>query len=516
VDAMQEELLQFKIQDIGKRKGKIDEEVYVSQPLGFIDPKYPKKLYKVVKALYGLHQAPRTIDKTIFIKKDKHDIILVQVYVDDIIFGSTKKSWCDEFEALMQSRFQMSSMGELTFFLGLQVKQKEDDHDGSLIVLTASTADIMLAVCACLVSGHYKDTLPSIEIHNRRLSISWQETYFLAMQKADNCGYFYYRGIVAAAIVVGKFVDAKSNVRLWVQFHELKEYSDKKVQCALSRIRFQFLVVTIDNMVAYLEKTEGNAEFHEVIDFLAQSSIHHALTVEGATQETLSESQPTPSPTSPIGIMEVTDQAKEIKHLKAQIKKLKKQAKPVITHHRAWIKSVSLKQILAGKKSKESVSKQGRKSAKAEPSVHKDPLFDELDDDELIIMDTEIVSRYGKDKIMVTDKEEEGTDKDKDSIVSLNEGTDDQTEEKSATPITLTTTPTMFGDDETIAQVLLNMSQAKAVSREKEKGVELKDVEETERPRPTSTRSLLTLKPLPKIDPKIKGKRKIERKMNLI
>ncbi|GJS82621.1 putative reverse transcriptase domain-containing protein [Tanacetum coccineum] len=124
--------------------GKIDEEVYVSQPPGFIDPKYPKKVYKVVKALYGLHQAPRawyatlstfllkngyrrgTIDKTLFIKKDKHDIILVQVYVDDIIFGSTKKSWCDEFEALMKSRFQMSSMGELTFFLGLQVKQKED------------------------------------------------------------------------------------------------------------------------------------------------------------------------------------------------------------------------------------------------------------------------------------------------------------------------------------------------------------------------------------------------------
>ncbi|GJR02558.1 putative ribonuclease H-like domain-containing protein [Tanacetum coccineum] len=124
--------------------GKIDEEVYVSQPPGFIDPKYPQKVYKVVKALYGLHQAPRawyailstfllkngyrrgTIDKTLFIKKDKNDIMLVQVYVDDIIFGSTKKSWCDEFEALMKSRFQMSSMGELTFFLGLQVKQKED------------------------------------------------------------------------------------------------------------------------------------------------------------------------------------------------------------------------------------------------------------------------------------------------------------------------------------------------------------------------------------------------------
>ncbi|GJS69768.1 putative ribonuclease H-like domain-containing protein [Tanacetum coccineum] len=105
--------------------GKIDEEVYVSQPPGFLDPKHPQKVYKVVKALYGLHQAPRawyatlstfllkngyrrgTIDKTLFLKKDKHDIILVQVYVDDIIFGSTKKSWCDEFEALMKSRFHL-------------------------------------------------------------------------------------------------------------------------------------------------------------------------------------------------------------------------------------------------------------------------------------------------------------------------------------------------------------------------------------------------------------------------
>ncbi|GJT30466.1 putative ribonuclease H-like domain-containing protein [Tanacetum coccineum] len=124
--------------------GTIDEEVYVSQPPGFVDPKFPKKVYKVVKALYGLHQAPRawyatlstfllksgyrrgTIDKTLFIKKDKNDIMLVQVYMDDIIFGSTKRSWCDEFEALMKSRFQISSMEELTFFLGLQVKQKED------------------------------------------------------------------------------------------------------------------------------------------------------------------------------------------------------------------------------------------------------------------------------------------------------------------------------------------------------------------------------------------------------
>ncbi|GJT38216.1 putative ribonuclease H-like domain-containing protein [Tanacetum coccineum] len=197
--------------------GTIEEEVYVHQPPGFVDPAHPNKVYKVVKALYGLHQAPRawyetlssfllengfrrgTIDKTLFIKKNKSDIMLVQVYVDDIIFGSTKKSMCTEFEEVMHKRFQMSSMGELTFFLGLQVKQQPDgifisqdkyvadilkkfdfcsiktattpiesnkplvkDEDGvevdvheyrsmigSLMYLTASRPDIMFAVCAC-------------------------------------------------------------------------------------------------------------------------------------------------------------------------------------------------------------------------------------------------------------------------------------------------------------------------------------------------------------------------------
>ncbi|GJT91928.1 putative ribonuclease H-like domain-containing protein [Tanacetum coccineum] len=124
--------------------GKIEEEVYVCQPLGFEDLDFPDRVYKVEKALYGLHQAPRAwyetlstylldngfqrgkIDKTLFIRRVKSDILLVQVYVDDIIFGSTKKSLCIEFEKMMHKKFQMSSMGELTFFLGLQVKQKED------------------------------------------------------------------------------------------------------------------------------------------------------------------------------------------------------------------------------------------------------------------------------------------------------------------------------------------------------------------------------------------------------
>ncbi|GKB66517.1 putative ribonuclease H-like domain-containing protein, partial [Tanacetum coccineum] len=112
----------------------IKEDVYVCQPPGFEDPDFPDRVYKVEKALYGLHQAPRAwyetlstyllyngvergkIDKTLFIRRHKGDILLVQVFVDDIIFGSTNKKLCIAFEKLMHEKFQMSSMGELTFF----------------------------------------------------------------------------------------------------------------------------------------------------------------------------------------------------------------------------------------------------------------------------------------------------------------------------------------------------------------------------------------------------------------
>ncbi|GJZ42662.1 putative ribonuclease H-like domain-containing protein [Tanacetum coccineum] len=123
---------------------KIEEDVYVCQPSGFEDLDFRDRVYKVEKALYGLHQALRAwyetlltylldnefqrgkIDKTLCIKRHKSDILLVQGYVDDIIFGSTKKELCNAFEKLMHEKFQMSSMGELTFFLGLQVQQKKD------------------------------------------------------------------------------------------------------------------------------------------------------------------------------------------------------------------------------------------------------------------------------------------------------------------------------------------------------------------------------------------------------
>nr|GEU50651.1 hypothetical protein [Tanacetum cinerariifolium] len=142
IEAMQEELLQFKMQKVlghTQEEGIDYKEVFA--PVARIEA---IRVYKVVKALYGLHQAPRAwyetlanyllengfqrgkIDQTLFIKKQKGDILLVQVYVDDIIFGSTNKELCKAFEKLMKDKFQMSLMGELTFFLGLQVKKKDN------------------------------------------------------------------------------------------------------------------------------------------------------------------------------------------------------------------------------------------------------------------------------------------------------------------------------------------------------------------------------------------------------
>ncbi|KAD7477395.1 hypothetical protein E3N88_00531 [Mikania micrantha] len=196
---------------------KIKEEVYVCQPPGFEDNNHPDWVYKLDKALYGLKQAPRawydtlstfllqnnftrgSIDKTLFIKKVGQHKLLVQIYVDDIIFASYDPKLCDAFTELMTKNFEMSAMGELQFFLGLQIKQSPDgifihrskytkdllkkfdlqnykpcsnpmssttqlDADlkgksvdetlyrcmiGSLMYLTASRPDIMFATCVC-------------------------------------------------------------------------------------------------------------------------------------------------------------------------------------------------------------------------------------------------------------------------------------------------------------------------------------------------------------------------------
>ncbi|GJV30528.1 retrovirus-related pol polyprotein from transposon TNT 1-94 [Tanacetum coccineum] len=121
--------------------GELKEEVYVSQPEGFVDPDLPNHVHHLKKALYGLKQAPKAwydtlskfllaqgfykgvVDPTLFIRKTGKHTLHVQIYVDDIIFASTDPRDCDHFSNKMSSKFQMSMMGQISFFLGLQISQ---------------------------------------------------------------------------------------------------------------------------------------------------------------------------------------------------------------------------------------------------------------------------------------------------------------------------------------------------------------------------------------------------------
>jgi hypothetical protein len=124
--------------------GFINELVYADQPPGFEDPRYPNHVYRLSKALYGLKQALRAwyeclqdfliekgftigkVDTTLFTKKLNEEIFICQVYIDDIIFGSTNEDYYKEFGELMSKEFEMSMIGDLTFFLGFQVKQMSE------------------------------------------------------------------------------------------------------------------------------------------------------------------------------------------------------------------------------------------------------------------------------------------------------------------------------------------------------------------------------------------------------
>jgi hypothetical protein len=138
--------------------GSINKEVYVEQPPGFEDDRYPDHVFKLSKALYGLKQAPRAwyeclrdflianafkvgkVNPTLFTKTCDGDLFVCQIYVDDIIFGSTNQKSCEEFSRVMTQKFEMLMMGELTYFLAFQVKQLKDD---TFIYQTKYTQDLL-------------------------------------------------------------------------------------------------------------------------------------------------------------------------------------------------------------------------------------------------------------------------------------------------------------------------------------------------------------------------------------
>ena len=140
--------------------GFINELVYVDQPPGFEDPRYHNHVYRLSKTIYGLKQAPRAwyerlrdfliekgftigkVDTTLFTKKLDGYVFIYQVYVDDIIFGSSNEDSCKEFGELMSKEFEMSMIGELTFFLGFQVTNKRRDFHLSRKVYQGPSQEI--------------------------------------------------------------------------------------------------------------------------------------------------------------------------------------------------------------------------------------------------------------------------------------------------------------------------------------------------------------------------------------
>ena len=122
----------------------LSEEVYVEQPKGFEDPNFPNHIYRLKKFFYGLKQAPRAwyerlttyllekkferggVDRTLFVNRSNDELLVAQIYVDDIVFGATSSELTHSFSKKMKIEFEMSMMGELTFFLGLQIMQLKD------------------------------------------------------------------------------------------------------------------------------------------------------------------------------------------------------------------------------------------------------------------------------------------------------------------------------------------------------------------------------------------------------
>nr|GEV57135.1 putative ribonuclease H-like domain-containing protein [Tanacetum cinerariifolium] len=270
--------------------GTIEEEVYVCQPSGFEDPDHPEKVYKVVKALYGLHQDPRAwyetlanyllensfqrgkIDQTLFIKKQKGYILLVQIYVDDFIFGETNKDLCKSFEKLMKDKFQMSSMGELTFFVVKRIFRhlKGKPHlglwypkDSPFDLVAYSDSDYAGA------SLDRKSTTGGCQFLGCRL-ISWQ------CKKQT---------VVAISSTRAEYVAAASCCAqvLWIQ-NQLLDYGDSPLLGVNTprsdEDRLELMELTVF-LLPKVEKVEFgvNAVDLQIIDFLNGCSIKYALTV---------------------------------------------------------------------------------------------------------------------------------------------------------------------------------------------------------------------------------------------
>ncbi|GJR37749.1 putative ribonuclease H-like domain-containing protein [Tanacetum coccineum] len=436
VEAMQEELLQFKLQEVwvlcdlpeGKRVigtkwvfrnkrderglynnkarqlhkmdvksaflyGNITEEVYVKQPPGFEDPAHPNKVYRVVKALYGLHQAPRAwyerlstfllkhgyrrgaIDKTLFIKKDRRDIMLVQVYVDDIIFGSTNLLCQDKYVKDILNKFDFrtikpastpieahKSLGKdeegedvdvhLYSFFGIVTKM------GTTMIEESTSEDVPIS-CRRLVSGQCKK--------QTIVAISSTEAEYVA---AASCCAQVRAIVFEQAVRGGRQTSGLYTIR-FTSFHD----------CPVQRTA-DFQGTTEPHDAASIPKSPN--DYTPTDAFQTSGGDEGLLDIYALNREVRRLKKQTLS------------QAKQIIKLKAKLKKLSKFVQPVVKHHALWVENQNLKkQKRRRKKHKKKVSsvKLGRNkdegtlseehNVQEEDTAH--PFFDDIADQDAAV-----------------------------------------------------------------------------------------------------------------------------------
>ncbi|GJR79959.1 hypothetical protein Tco_0150744 [Tanacetum coccineum] len=449
---------------------RLKEVLWLEIRKGFIDPKYPKKVYKVVKALYGLHQDPRAWFQVT--PKTSHLNVVNRIF--RYLKGKPKMGlWYPRV-----SSFDLEAYSD-SDYAGANL-----DRKSTIRVFHSKTKHI--AIRHHFIQDAYEKKLIQV------LRIHTDDNVADLLTKAFDVSSSIHYALTISPVVSTTFVEqfwmsAKSKIINNVRYITAK-VAGKPVSISEASIRSDLLFDDADG-----------------IDSLPNQAIFDAIQLMGLDEECIHEAK--------IGGKEILEVKPGYKRSESNHQGRKSDQSLTDIPH----KDLALISCRKDDKIDYMETEDAQDVGRTRYVVHEEKESAEKEvstEDALstaqpkVSTDKPEVSTERPDED--TDKQKVSTDKEEVSTDRPDEGLFDKRRKKCYQKAPTTLLQPIFGDDDTNVQVLIIMSQNKEKLKEKEKGVELKDIEETERPRPTSTRSLLTLKPLPKIDPKDKGKKKIK------
>nr|GEV93121.1 hypothetical protein [Tanacetum cinerariifolium] len=563
--------------------GTIDEDVYVSQPPSFVDPKFPNKVYKVVKALYGLHQAPRACTGRQQLSTARHKVSTAGI---NVCASFIEQFWKTTTFKTINNISQINAK-----VVGKPVVITEASIRGDLLFNDVDGIDCLKneAIFENLAFMAYKGDLTKLTFQKAFFSPQWKfliHTIIHCLSSKSTSWDQFPTNIASAVICLAtnrnfnfskmifdgiiRHLDAKKKFLMYLIF--LQVFLNNQLSNITVPLEHLPTLVLTKKVFSFMIKQGLN--FSGKITPLFPSMLTQAAVAEGKDSGTPIESQPTPFPTQPsagdqppftksssdhdssqyprvdlegiggsrgdqvnlphdsplsgghtsdrtegslnlkvlyalctnlsnrvLALETVKDaHAKEIHTLKAGIKKLEKRCKPSISHHKSWLRSVSLLSKKKKLSKKKFVAKQGRKNAKSRSTKDDSDKLDAELDELIEYIDTKEALNKGRKSTVDTVRPDVSTARPDDDTARPDVSTARQ-ELSTVGPTTTLTTTTIFDDEEmTLADTLIKLKDDKA------KGVSFKDSESTDKP----ARSILTLKPLLKIDPKDKGKGVLE------